>query len=53
MKTVLINPPWNTRYPQPPLGLARIASVLEQDGHKVEILDANALHLNGKEITET
>lgn len=52
MKTILINPPQNTRYPQPPLGLAIIAAVLEQDGHTVEILDANALHLNGKEITE-
>ena len=52
MKTILINPPLNTRYPQPPLGLASIAAVLEQDGHTVEILDANALHLNGQEIME-
>lgn len=52
MKTVLINPPQNTRYPQPPLGLASIAAVLEQKGHQVEILDANALHLSGHEIVQ-
>ena len=50
MKTILINPPQNTRYPQPPPGLASIAAVLEQKGHQVEILDANALHLSGHEI---
>jgi len=50
MKTILINPPQDTRYPQPPLGLASIAAVLEQAGHQVEILDANALQLSGHEI---
>jgi hypothetical protein len=30
MKTILINPSQNTKYPQPPLGLASIAAVLER-----------------------
>jgi radical SAM superfamily enzyme YgiQ (UPF0313 family) len=50
MKAVLINPPQNTKYPQPPLGLASIAAFLEQNYHPVEILDANALHLSEHEI---
>ncbi|MBU4223044.1 MAG: B12-binding domain-containing radical SAM protein [Euryarchaeota archaeon] len=50
MKTILINPPQNTKYPQPPLGLASIAAVLEQKGHLVEIIDANALQLSDREI---
>ena len=50
MKTILINPSQNTKHPQPPLGLASIAAVLEQDGHRVEILDANALQLSEIEI---
>jgi radical SAM superfamily enzyme YgiQ (UPF0313 family) len=52
MKTVLINPPQNTKYPQPPLGLASIAAVLEQNDHQVEILDANALQLSGRKIVK-
>lgn len=52
MKTILINPPQNTKYPQPPLGLASIAAVLEQKGHHVEIIDANALQLSEREIVE-
>ena len=50
MKTILINPPQNTQYPQPPLGLASLAAVLEQNGHQVEIIDANALRLSEREI---
>jgi anaerobic magnesium-protoporphyrin IX monomethyl ester cyclase len=50
MKTILINPSQNTQYPQPPLGLASIAAVLEQKGHQVEIIDANALQLSEREI---
>jgi len=46
MKTILINPPQHTKYPQLPLGLASIAAVLEQKGHQVEIIDANALQLS-------
>jgi UDP-N-acetylglucosamine 2-epimerase len=45
MKTILINPSQNTKYPQPLLGLASIAVVLEQKGHQVEIIDANVLQL--------
>ncbi len=50
MKTILIDPSQNTKYPQPPLGLASIAAVLEQNGHQVEIIDANALQLSEREI---
>jgi len=49
-KITLINPPWNTKYPQPPLGLASLAAVLERDHYKVEILDSNALKLSVNEI---
>lgn len=52
MKTILINPSQNTNYPQPPLGLASIAAVLEQNGHQVEILDVNALQLSEHEIVK-
>lgn len=40
-KVLLINPPQSTRYPQPPIGLALLASVLERDGYEVKIKDAN------------
>ena len=49
---LLINPSWNTRYPQPPLGLASLAAVLEKDGHQIEILDANALQLSEHDVVE-
>ena len=49
---LLINPSWNTRYPQPPLGLASLAAVLEKDGHQIEILDANALQLSEYDVVE-
>ena len=42
LKITLINPPQNTRYPQPPLGLALLAAILGKNGYKVKILDANA-----------
>jgi hypothetical protein len=32
--------------------LASIASVLEQKGHQVEIIDANALQLSEREIVK-
>jgi len=47
---VLINPPQNTKYPQPPLGLASIAAVLERENHQVRIIDANALLLTEAEV---
>jgi radical SAM superfamily enzyme YgiQ (UPF0313 family) len=50
MKTILINPSQNARYPQPLPGLASIAAVLEQKGHKVEIMDTNALQPKECEI---
>jgi anaerobic magnesium-protoporphyrin IX monomethyl ester cyclase len=36
---LLIAPPQNTRYPQPPLGLAMLAAVLEANSYSVRILD--------------
>ncbi len=41
LKITLVNPPQNTGYPQPPLGLALIAAIMEKQGHQVIILDAN------------
>jgi anaerobic magnesium-protoporphyrin IX monomethyl ester cyclase len=50
LKITLINPPQFTRYPQPPLGLALIAAVLEKAGYQVTFLDANALDLKPEDI---
>lgn len=50
LKITLINPPQYTRYPQPPLGLALIAAVLEKAGYPVTLLDANALGLKPEDI---
>jgi len=52
VKTLLINPPQNTKYPQPPLGLTSIAAVLEGKNYQVEILDANALQLPESEVVK-
>ena len=41
MKVVLINPPQKTGYPQPPMGLALLAAVLEREKHTVTIIDYN------------
>ncbi|NQE05798.1 Ribosomal protein S12 methylthiotransferase RimO [ANME-1 cluster archaeon GoMg1] len=49
---ILINPPLDTKYPQPPLGLASLAAVLERNGYNVEILDANALQLSEKDVVK-
>jgi anaerobic magnesium-protoporphyrin IX monomethyl ester cyclase len=51
-KVLLINPPQKTRYPQPPLGLASVAAVLEGSGHTVKILDMPALRLSGTSVFE-
>jgi magnesium-protoporphyrin IX monomethyl ester (oxidative) cyclase len=52
MRVLLINPPAplvesfaNAGVSAPPLGLAYIASILERNGYKVEILDCQALEL--------
>jgi radical SAM superfamily enzyme YgiQ (UPF0313 family) len=50
LKITLINPPQFTRYPQPPLGLALIAAVLEKAGYPVTLLDANARGLKPEDI---
>jgi anaerobic magnesium-protoporphyrin IX monomethyl ester cyclase len=46
----LINPPQYTRYPQPPIGLALIAAILENEGYAVKIIDANALELRPEDV---
>ncbi|MFC1900913.1 B12-binding domain-containing radical SAM protein, partial [Chloroflexota bacterium] len=51
LKIALINPPQSTNYPQPPMGLAQIASVLEAGGYPVSIIDANALQIKPGDIT--
>jgi radical SAM superfamily enzyme YgiQ (UPF0313 family) len=59
MNVLLINPPhvlstknawYDIMSVMPPLGLAWIASVLERDGHRVKILDANALRLVPQQV---
>jgi len=52
LKVTLINPPQNTRYPQPPLGLALIAAILEKQGYAVTLLDANAAGLTPEETAK-
>jgi len=50
LKVALINPAQSTKYPQPPMGLALIAAVLERVGYQVTVLDANALGLQPEDI---
>ncbi|WFN37397.1 B12-binding domain-containing radical SAM protein [Methanomicrobium antiquum] len=51
-KISLINLPRNSRYPQPPLGLASLAAVLEKEEFFSEIIDSNALNLSMDDIAE-
>lgn len=50
LNITLINPPQFTRYPQPPIGLALIAAILEKEGYPVNIIDANASGLQPHEV---
>ena len=43
---LLVNPKQQTKYPQPPLGLLTLASVLEEARYPVQILDLNILTLS-------
>ena len=52
MKILLINPNMRSKFPQPPLGLASIASVIRDDNNEVEIIDANALDLSEREVAK-
>ncbi|MGD0779731.1 MAG: radical SAM protein [Dehalococcoidales bacterium] len=52
LKVTLINPPQDTRYPQPPLGLALIAAILEKADYPVTLLEANALQLKPEAIAD-
>jgi len=51
-KILLINPPQSAKYPQPPLGLAMIAAVLEESGYQIKILDLQALRFSEKVLPE-
>ena len=50
LKVTLINPPQHTRYPQPPMGLALIAAILENARYQVSVVDANVLGLKPEEV---
>src|SRR3972149_5629868 len=50
LKIALIAPNLSSQYPQPPMGLALIAAVLERDGYPVTVVDANALNLKVEAI---
>jgi radical SAM superfamily enzyme YgiQ (UPF0313 family) len=50
LSLTLVNPPQYTRYPQPPLGLALLAAILEDKGYPTTVLDANALALRPEEV---
>ena len=52
LKILLINPPQVTRYPQPPLGLAMLAAVLEKKGYTVKIKDFTAVGLSENVIPQ-
>ena len=46
LKVSLLNPARGDSYPQPPMGLASVAAVLENYGHSVNIVDGGALNLS-------
>jgi len=61
VRILLLNPPWvirnrknvwrNVASIMPPLGVAWLAAVLEQDGHEVKVLDAHAERLDVEAVT--
>lgn len=51
-KFLLINPPQSVMYPQPPLGIAIIAAVLEENGYEVKILDLPAIGFSAETFSE-
>jgi anaerobic magnesium-protoporphyrin IX monomethyl ester cyclase len=52
LNITLINPSQSTRYPQPPLGLALLAAILEREKYPVKLIDANALNLEPDTIAK-
>ncbi|MDD4860438.1 MAG: radical SAM protein, partial [Dehalococcoidales bacterium] len=50
LSVALINAGHAANYPQPPLGLALIAAVLEKAGYRVSVYDAAALRLTSDEL---
>jgi anaerobic magnesium-protoporphyrin IX monomethyl ester cyclase len=49
---LLINPPIETSFPQPPMGLMSIGAVLENEGYSVIIIDAPACKYSHQNIAE-
>ena len=52
MNIVFVNPPTDSQYPKPPLGLLQVATACQDAGHKVRILDADLLKLTCNEILQ-
>jgi radical SAM superfamily enzyme YgiQ (UPF0313 family) len=52
MKVVLINPNQHSKFPQAPIGLAILASIIKGHEEEVKIIDANALNLSEKEVAK-
>jgi radical SAM superfamily enzyme YgiQ (UPF0313 family) len=50
MNVLLLNPPQELSYPQPPIGLACLASMLEKEDIGAKILDANALGIRESDV---
>lgn len=51
LKIALINPNQQSRYPQPPMGIALIAAILEKAGYPLTVVDANALDIQPDGLT--
>jgi anaerobic magnesium-protoporphyrin IX monomethyl ester cyclase len=49
-EVTLINPSQYTAYPQPPVGLSLIAAILEKEGYRVNLVDANAQKLQPEKV---
>lgn len=49
LNVALVAPSQGSRYPQPPMGLAILAAVLERAGYPVTVVDANALGLDAEQ----
>lgn len=52
MKVVFVNPPTDSEYPKPPLGLLQVATACQEAGHDVRILDADLLKLSPMDIVD-
>jgi len=52
MKILLIQPKYNDTWASPPIGIGYIASVLENDGYKVDFIDLTLHHLSDTKFKE-